>query len=647
MERGGQVPTVGVVGYLSLDEIRVDGVGREDVPGGAALYAALGALAGGVRVLLGAARGSDFPEAILEALAARGVDLSAVDRRDHPTRRARLVYGRAGRRDSGHYRQGEWHVATRALTPPLLPDAATPAVVVLTAMPAAALERQIAWARARRAGVVVDTSEVFATGEGERLLELIGRVDLFAPSREETRRLLPGLDDDAALKALGGSLPARRPEAGRGRARAGLDRPSLGPQTAGPRRVRGGPDRGRRRLRRRARRRGGTRARRSGAPRRRARGRGARRRRIRARGARARDAGAGGRAVTGRHVQLQGIRKAFGALPVLRDCDLEVEKGEVMTLLGPSGCGKTTLLRTIAGFVVPDAGSVSIGGRDVTFRPPNRRAVGMVFQHYALFPHMTVFGNVGYGLRVRRLGRGEIERRVRAALQLVELAQLAERWPGQLSGGQQQRVALARVLVLAPEVLLLDEPFGALDAKLRQAMQVDLRQLVRRLGITTVFVTHDQDEALTLSDRIAVMRAGVIEQVGTPLEIYDRPATTYVADFVGQSNLLAGEAQAGRIELGPGVALPAERTGRVTVVIRPEHLAVRRDAAGPGWVGTLTFVKHAGATTEYQVEVGRPAPLRVLAMRDPGGDLLVVGDRVRVELRDSAACVVLGDGAWP
>jgi ABC-type Fe3+/spermidine/putrescine transport system ATPase subunit len=351
--------------------------------------------------------------------------------------------------------------------------------------------------------------------------------------------------------------------------------------------------------------------------------------------------------VTGRHVQLQGIRKAFGALPVLRDCDLEVEKGEVMTLLGPSGCGKTTLLRTIAGFVVPDAGSVSIGGRDVTFRPPNRRAVGMVFQHYALFPHMTVFGNVGYGLRVRRLGRGEIERRVRAALQLVELAQLAERWPGQLSGGQQQRVALARVLVLAPEVLLLDEPFGALDAKLRQAMQVDLRQLVRRLGITTVFVTHDQDEALTLSDRIAVMRAGVIEQVGTPLEIYDRPATTYVADFVGQSNLLVGEGQAGRIELGPGVALPTERTGRVTVVIRPEHLAVRRDAAGPGWVGTLTFVKHAGATTEYQVDVGRPAPLRVLAMRDPGGDLRVVGDRVRVELRDSAACVVLGDGAWP
>jgi sugar/nucleoside kinase (ribokinase family) len=204
MGAGGQIPTIGVVGYLSLDEIHVDGGGRRGVPGGAALYAALGALAGGVRVLLGAARGSDFPEAVLEALATMGVDPSAVARRDHPTRRAGLVYGRDGRRESGHYRQGEWHAATRALMPPLLPHEASPAVVVLTAMPAAALERQIAWARARGAGVVVDTSEVFATGEGERLLELVRRVDLFAPSREETRCLLPGLDDDAALTALGG-----------------------------------------------------------------------------------------------------------------------------------------------------------------------------------------------------------------------------------------------------------------------------------------------------------------------------------------------------------------------------------------------------------------------------------------------------------
>ena len=346
------------------------------------------------------------------------------------------------------------------------------------------------------------------------------------------------------------------------------------------------------------------------------------------------------------HVRLRGIRKTFGAHPVLRDCDLDVMKGEVMTLLGPSGCGKTTLLRTVAGFVVPDAGSVAIGDRDVTLTPPNRRPVGMVFQHYALFPHMTVFGNVAYGLRVRRLGRADTERRARAALELVELSGLADRWPLQLSGGQQQRVALARVLVLEPEVLLLDEPFGALDAKLRQSMQVDLRRLVRRVGITTVFVTHDQDEALTLSDRIAVMRGGVFEQVGTPLEIYDRPASAYVADFVGSSNLFTGEAVEGRVPIGPGTWVPTDRTGPVTVVVRPEHLALR-SSEGPGWPGTLSFVRHAGAITEYQVDVGRPAPLRVLAMRDSGTRALAIGDRVVVELRDPAASVVLAGGREP
>ncbi len=341
------------------------------------------------------------------------------------------------------------------------------------------------------------------------------------------------------------------------------------------------------------------------------------------------------------HVHLRGVEKAFGALPVLRGCDLAVRKGEVMTLLGPSGCGKTTLLRVIAGLVVPDLGSVSVGGRDVTLVPANRRQVGMVFQHYALFPHMTVFGNVAYGLRVRRVARAEIDRRVRAALGLVELGALAERWPGQLSGGQQQRVALARVLVLEPEVLLLDEPFGALDAKLRQAMQVDLKKLVRRLGITTVFVTHDQDEALTLSDRMAVMQAGLIAQTGAPLEIYDRPASAYVADFVGRSNLIHGEAAGGRVEVCPGVALATDATGPVTVVVRPEHLSLGGGSAGRGWPGTLAFVKHAGPTTEYEVEVGWGRPLKVVAMREARRDDLAVGERVVVELRDPAGCVVL------
>jgi len=340
-------------------------------------------------------------------------------------------------------------------------------------------------------------------------------------------------------------------------------------------------------------------------------------------------------------VQLRGVDKAFGALPVLRGCDLDVPPGEVMTLLGPSGCGKTTLLRVIAGLVTPDAGTVAIGGRDVTWVPANRRQVGMVFQHYALFPHMTVAGNVAYGLRVRRVPRDEIGRRVRAALALVELEALAGRWPGQLSGGQQQRVALARALVLEPQVLLLDEPFGALDAKLREAMQIDLRKLVQRLGITTVFVTHDQDEALALSDRIAVMQAGRITQVGSPLEIYDRPASAYVADFVGRSNLIEGMAAGGRVELTPAVALPATGTGPVIVVVRPEHLAVTAEPGRPGWSGTLAFVKHAGATTEYEVDVGRERPLRVVAMREAGADRLAVGARVVVELRNPAACVVL------
>jgi ABC-type Fe3+/spermidine/putrescine transport system ATPase subunit len=346
-------------------------------------------------------------------------------------------------------------------------------------------------------------------------------------------------------------------------------------------------------------------------------------------------------------VELRGVEKAFGTLPVLRGCDLDVGKGEVMTLLGPSGCGKTTLLRTVAGLVVPDAGSVSIGGRDVTLAPANRRQVGMVFQHYALFPHMTVFGNVAYGLRVRRVARAEVERRVRAALAVVELDALAGRWPGQLSGGQQQRVALARVLVLEPEVLLLDEPFGALDAKLRQAMQVDLKKLVRRLGITTVFVTHDQDEALALSDRMAVMQGGLIAQVGTPLAIYDRPASAYVADFVGRSNLIEGLAAGGRVELGPGVALPTGHSGRVTVVVRPEHLAVSARSGGPGWPGSVAFVKHAGATIEYEVDVGRDRALKVVAMRDAGGDRLAVGDRVVIELRSGAGCVVLPGAPAP
>ena len=258
------------------------------------------------------------------------------------------------------------------------------------------------------------------------------------------------------------------------------------------------------------------------------------------------------------HILLEGVVKSFGDTRVLDGCTIAVEKGTVFTLLGPSGCGKTTLLRTLAGFVEPDQGRVMVGGKDITDLAPNQRQVGYVFQSYALFPHLTVAGNVAYGLKVRRRGRAEIQTRVAQALDLVSLAGFADRYPAQLSGGQQQRVAIARALVLEPEVLLLDEPFNALDAKLRLAMQIELRKLIERVGITSIFVTHDQTEAMTLSDTVAVMRSGAIEQVGAPLEIYDRPSSAYAATFIGRANVIAARAAGGAIAEAPGVASRAD-----------------------------------------------------------------------------------------
>jgi spermidine/putrescine ABC transporter ATP-binding subunit len=240
-------------------------------------------------------------------------------------------------------------------------------------------------------------------------------------------------------------------------------------------------------------------------------------------------------------VRLSRITKAFGGNRAVDEVSLEIGTGEFVTLLGPSGCGKTTTLRAIAGLVELDSGTVEIGGADVTRTPVNRRNIGMVFQSHALFPHMTVAQNVAFGLRMRQVPRREQQRRIEDALEMVHLASFGQRYPHQLSGGQQQRVALARALVISPSVLLLDEPFGALDRKLREAMQVELRNLTRRLGMTAVFVTHDQQEALVMSDRIAVMNDGRIEQLGTPAEVFDRPATRFVADFMGVENLLECE----------------------------------------------------------------------------------------------------------
>src|ERR1051325_3038395 len=278
-------------------------------------------------------------------------------------------------------------------------------------------------------------------------------------------------------------------------------------------------------------------------------------------------------------VEIQNVTKRFDDVAAVESVSLSVRRGEFLTLLGPSGCGRTTLLRMIAGVATPDSGRVRLGGRDVTDLPPYRRDVTTVFQQYALFPHMNVFDNVAFGLQRRRVAKDEIRRRVHDALEMVRLSGLDERTPAELSGGQQQRVALARALVLEPRVLLLDEPLAALDLKLRKQMQLELKGLQRRLGISFIYVTHDQEEALTMSDRIVVMNAGQIEQVGRAEEIYERPLTEFVAGFIGVSNIIEGTVEeirdgASIINLGRvKVTAPSNEVTigeRVRVMVRPE-----------------------------------------------------------------------------
>nr|WP_246153935.1 ABC transporter ATP-binding protein [Methylobacterium oryzihabitans] len=294
-------------------------------------------------------------------------------------------------------------------------------------------------------------------------------------------------------------------------------------------------------------------------------------------------------------VRLDGVVKRFGAATALEETWLRVEQGEFLTLLGPSGCGKTTLLNLMAGFLEADAGEIFIGGDLVTSTPAYEREIGIVFQNYALFPHMSVAKNVGYGLRMRGVPRREIAERVDAALALVKLSGFSDRSPRQLSGGQQQRVALARALVIRPKVLLLDEPFSALDKNLRGAMQVELKEIQRRLGVTTVFVTHDQSEALSLSDRIVVMSAGRVRQTGTPDEVYRHPQDRFVAGFIGDVNLLPASllARAGeratvairdlRRDVEAATLRGCAVGEEVDVFVRPDHLAVRQ----AGEAGTL------------------------------------------------------------
>jgi len=282
-------------------------------------------------------------------------------------------------------------------------------------------------------------------------------------------------------------------------------------------------------------------------------------------------------------VQLDGIQKRYpGGVTAVEHFDLSAERGEFVSFLGPSGCGKTTTLRMIAGFEQPTAGTIHVDGVNMTGTPPNERNVGMVFQSYALFPNMTVAGNIGFGLKIRRRPKADIDRRVGELLELIHLEGRGDRYPWQLSGGQQQRVALARALAIEPTVLLLDEPLSALDAKIRVALRHEIRQIQRQLGITTVYVTHDQEEALELSDRIVVMSEGRIEQVGTPFEIYNFPATDFVASFVGTLNAIEAkivDAAAGRLSLaGHEVRTTSTLSGStgkaVTVALRPEMIAL-------------------------------------------------------------------------
>ncbi|KRE09504.1 spermidine/putrescine ABC transporter ATP-binding protein [Bosea sp. Root381] len=343
------------------------------------------------------------------------------------------------------------------------------------------------------------------------------------------------------------------------------------------------------------------------------------------------------------HVEIKQLGKRFGANTVLQDLALSVGQGEFVSLLGPSGCGKTTLLRLIAGLMLPDFGTITIGGRDLTRTPPHKRNVGVVFQNYALFPHLTVAENVGFGLRNRRIDGAELKRRVTDALALVRMQDFAERSVTALSGGQQQRIAVARAIAVEPAILLLDEPFSALDRKLRETMQIELRHILRDLGITSIFVTHDQDEALVMSDRIAVMNQGQIEHFGAPGEIYTDPKSLFVLEFVGQSTRLPGsvaQSSGGQVEIdtalgrirAPGGYLTGSK---VVAAVRPEAIMLGEGPAAEFNTvkATLADIVYLGAKTQLHFHgPARDEAIQVdLARLPPGG--LVAGAELSLRWR--------------
>jgi len=357
---------------------------------------------------------------------------------------------------------------------------------------------------------------------------------------------------------------------------------------------------------------------------------------------------------------LRGLRKAFGAVVAVDGVSLDAASGEFLSLLGPSGCGKTTVLRMVAGLVEPDAGQVVLAGEDITRVPVHRRNLGLVFQSYALFPHMTVFDNVAFGLRRRRVAEAELRPRVERMLDLGRLGPLGRRHPRELSGGQQQRVALARALITEPRVLLLDEPLSNLDALLRDEMRVELKRLQQRLGTTMIFVTHDQAEALILSDRVVVMEAGRVEQVGTPEEVYRRPASSFVARFLGRANFLGGvvtgrEGDGVVIDAGGGLALTARARAdlapgqRVQVALRQESIrlasAGTADGSAPGVAATVAFHAFAGQSHQYVVQLKDGRELEVVASGSESP--LARGSAVRVEWLPEDVIVLAEPGPGP
>ncbi|RUW89652.1 ABC transporter ATP-binding protein [Mesorhizobium sp. M7A.F.Ca.US.010.02.1.1] len=348
-------------------------------------------------------------------------------------------------------------------------------------------------------------------------------------------------------------------------------------------------------------------------------------------------------------VEFRDIDIAYGKFIAVRNFSLAIRKGSFVTLLGPSGCGKTTILRSIAGLVDISSGQILIGGRRVDDIPIYKRNIGLVFQSYALFPHKNVFDNVAFGLKYRNVPKAEITRKVGQALDMVRLPGSEKKLPSQLSGGQQQRIALARAIVFEPEVLLLDEPLSALDANMREEMRVEIKKIQQATGITAIFVTHDQEEALSMSDRIVVMNAGSMEQIGTPQEVYETPATAFVADFLGKANMLAGTVSAAdggkatvTLTAGQSVEVvspkPLSQGAAVTVVVRPQKLSVGSAAAGNRLSGRVVSTSYLGGSAIYEIDIGGKTIVR--ASTPGGGKLVREGEAIEVGF-DPPGCVLL------